>query len=86
MKNISYEDLKKYIAKEYSKYNDLDFEISENAIENLIINANEEYYNNSFYECHIELSKTGKVPNIIYFYIKYIYDNRDNIINIEYYI
>lgn len=86
MKNISYEDLKKYVAKEYSKYNDLDFEVSGKDIENLIINANEQYYNNGFYECHIELSKAGKIPYIIYFYIKYIYDEQDNIINIEYYI
>lgn len=87
MKKISYEKLLERMAKEYSRYYELDFEVNYYEMRDKLSSANSEYDEKEEKDLyHIEFSKVGKMPEIFEWYEECILDNNGNVIDTNYYI
>lgn len=88
MKQLNYEDLGVLFGTKANKYFNTD--VFSKLTTNYGEDIKEDNYNEDtgLMECHIELTypKSNKPPLIIEFATRYIYDNEDNITDIEYYI
>lgn len=88
MRRINYEDLGVLFGTKANEYFNTD--VFSMITTNYYEDIKEDNYNEEtgLTECHIELTypKAHKQPLLIYFYTCYIYDNEDNITDIEYYI
>lgn len=88
MKKINYEDLGVLFGTKANEYFNTD--VFSMITTNYAEDIKEDNYNEEtgLTECHIELTypKANKPPLIIEFATRYIYDNEDNITDIEYYI
>lgn len=87
LKRVSSEELGKYISNLASEYfnkyysdNFMDY------IEDIREDLTRQVDNHYWYNCHIELTETGKPPLIIEFVEENIIDNNEEIIEINYYI
>lgn len=84
-KRITEKQLLEDLAKIYNKLYDIDY-VDYRDMWDYLTNANEDYIEEKdLYYCTIELCRVGKVPEIYRFYTKYICDNNDNIIDIQYF-
>lgn len=84
MKKISYENLGKYFAEKASKeFGDWFSDDTNDWLEDIRQAESNSNYNEieDFYNCNLEVTKTGFQPLLINFYIKYSTDN-----NAEYFI
>lgn len=83
--NLTEKQLLENLAKIYNELYDIDY-VDYRDMREYLTNANEDYIEEKdLYYCTIELYRVGKVPEVYKFYTKYIYDNNDNIIDIQYF-
>ena len=83
--NLTEKQLLENLAKIYNELYDIDY-VDFRDMREYLTNANEDYIEEKdLYYCTIELYRVGKTPEIYKFYKKYIYDNNDNIIDIQYF-
>lgn len=83
--NLTEKQLLEDLAKIYNELYDIDY-VDYRDMKEYLTKANEDYIEEKdLYYCTIELYRVGKVPETYQFYIKYIYDNNDNIIDIQYF-
>ena len=84
-KRITEKQLLENLAKIYNELYDIDY-VDFRDMREYLTKTNEDYIESEdLYYCTIELCRVGKTPEIYKFYTKYIYDNNDNIIDIQYF-
>lgn len=85
---MTYDEFLKELAIKYQQYYELDFVPNKDDMIDYVIKSNFQYFTDD-YETEvrtIEFSKVGKVPEVIKFRVKDIYDNDGYLINEVFYI
>lgn len=84
MKQISYEELGKYISDRATLYFEKWYSKElKDYYEDIVEEYNEE---NDVYYCYVELHEFSKPPLIIRFYTRYVYNKKGDIVDTLYYI
>lgn len=84
---MTYNKFLKELSIKYQQYYDLDFIPYENDMIDYVVNSNLQYFDDD-YDTEvrtIEFSRVGKVPEVIKFRVKELFDDEDKSVGYEYF-